>query len=295
MSPCSVFFLFSYEFDYSYIHENSAFSKLKKCTTCHFLTYKNTGDLQTLLANCVNEWQSHFIVLVEPRFFETAFNTLFDCSTINLLETYTLPIDFYARINNQSHLLVIDSSDSTLTDLCMQIITYTETLMPDTLHSLSATLGRILMQHHYTLASAESCSGGLIAKTITDVSGASAYFPGGACTYSAKAKINILGVPESIILNSGIVSHATARAMALGACKVFQTDIALSTTGVAGPGPDSDGNQEGLVYIGIAIGEQCYTYQLIAGENCVFTDRDFIRHHCVAFALKKLIKLLTSE
>lgn len=103
-----------------------------------------------------------------------------------------------------------------------------------------------------TLCTAESCTGGLIAKRMTDVPGSSAVFKGGVVSYCNEVKANVLGVPEALLEEYGAVSEPVAKAMAEGARKALNCDLAVATTGVAGPGSDERGNPAGLVYISLA-------------------------------------------
>jgi len=104
----------------------------------------------------------------------------------------------------------------------------------------------------YTLAVAESCTGGLIAQRLTDVSGSSKYFIEGVVAYSNDAKTRSLGVEPVLLLEHGAVSAAVAEAMAEGVRKRARTDFGLSVTGIAGPGGGSDEKPVGLVYIALA-------------------------------------------
>lgn len=97
---------------------------------------------------------------------------------------------------------------------------------------------------------AESCTGGLLAKLLTDIPGASNVFPGGIVAYQNEVKIGLLGVPEEIIEKETEVSAPCALAMADGAARKFSTDYALSTTGYAGPGGGTELNPVGTVYLG---------------------------------------------
>lgn len=103
-----------------------------------------------------------------------------------------------------------------------------------------------------TLATAESCTGGLLAKRLTDVPGASAAFLGGVVSYASAVKASVLRVPQAMLDEHGAVSEPVARAMAEGAKALTGADYALSVTGVAGPDSDERGNPVGLVYIGLA-------------------------------------------
>ena len=106
----------------------------------------------------------------------------------------------------------------------------------------------LLKEKGLTLGAAESCTGGLVAKRITDLPGASAVFKGGVVSYTNEVKAGVLGVPQEMLDEFGAVSAQVARAMAQGARKVLGCDLAVSLTGVAGPDPDDRGNPVGLVY-----------------------------------------------
>lgn len=113
-------------------------------------------------------------------------------------------------------------------------------------------LGNLLKAKSYTLATAESCTGGLIGHRITNVSGSSAYYLGGIISYSNEAKMQFLGVQESTLRDFGAVSEQTAREMALGAQRIFGATFALSVTGIAGPDGGTADKPVGLTYIGLA-------------------------------------------
>lgn len=103
-----------------------------------------------------------------------------------------------------------------------------------------------------SIATAESCTGGLIANTLTDLSGSSAYFDRGIVSYSNRAKIELLGISERMLVRYGAVSEQVARAMADGIRKISKVDIGMSTTGIAGPSGGSSDKPVGLVFIGIS-------------------------------------------
>lgn len=103
-----------------------------------------------------------------------------------------------------------------------------------------------------TIATAESCTGGHVSGRITNIAGSSAYFQGGVVSYTNAVKASMLDVPASILENPGAVSEECARAMAEGARTRLGATIAVSITGIAGPGGGTDRKPVGLVYIGIA-------------------------------------------
>ena len=120
------------------------------------------------------------------------------------------------------------------------------------LPNLETAVLTALKEHGMTLGTAESCTGGLIAKRMTDLPGSSSVFKGGVVSYCNEIKHSLLGVPQELLDQYGAVSESVARAMAEGARNALNCDLAVSTTGVAGPGSDANGNPAGLVYVALA-------------------------------------------
>ncbi|MBQ7523156.1 MAG: nicotinamide-nucleotide amidohydrolase family protein [Oscillospiraceae bacterium] len=110
----------------------------------------------------------------------------------------------------------------------------------------------LLREQGKTVATAESCTGGLIGKRLTDVSGSSAVYRGGVISYTIDVKRDVLGVPEAILAAHGAVSAETAQAMAEGVRMLIGADYAVSSTGLAGPNGDGSGKPVGLVYLAVA-------------------------------------------
>ena len=121
--------------------------------------------------------------------------------------------------------------------------------------SLEEVVSALLREKGLTLSAAESCTGGLIAKRITDLAGASQIFRGGVVSYVNDVKAQVLGVPQETLDAYGAVSEPVARAMAEGCRKLCGSDIAVSVTGLAGPEGDDRGNEVGTVYIALADSE----------------------------------------
>ncbi len=121
--------------------------------------------------------------------------------------------------------------------------------------TLESSVGRLLAERGATVALAESCTGGLISKRLTDVAGSSAYFVEGFVTYSNASKERLLDVPQEMLAEHGAVSGPVAQAMAEGARKISGADYGLSVTGVAGPGGGTEEKPVGLVYVGVADAE----------------------------------------
>ena len=118
--------------------------------------------------------------------------------------------------------------------------------------SLEEVVSRLLRERGLTLSTAESCTGGLIAKRVTDIPGASQIFRGGVVSYTNDVKADVLGVPRAALDAWGAVSEPVARAMAEGCRRLCGSDIALAVTGLAGPEGDDRGNEVGTVYIALA-------------------------------------------
>jgi len=118
--------------------------------------------------------------------------------------------------------------------------------------TLARQSGELLKQRQLTLATAESCTGGLLATHLTNIPGSSAYFSGGVIAYCDEIKRQLLGVPGDVIAHHGAVSRETALTMASGARKLLGSDLALATTGIAGPTGGSPHKPVGLVYVALA-------------------------------------------
>jgi len=132
---------------------------------------------------------------------------------------------------------------------------------------LEESLGKILTERKLTIAVAESCTGGLIANRITNVSGSSSYFDRGVVAYSNHSKTQLLSVPSALIETHGAVSKEVASAMAEGVRKAAHTDIGLSTTGIAGPSGGTPEKPEGLVWIGYSDTNTTIALKFNFGDN----------------------------
>jgi nicotinamide-nucleotide amidase len=149
--------------------------------------------------------------------------------------------------------------------------------------TLPEVVGCWLMKHRKTITVAESCTGGLLTKLITDIPGASEYFTRGWITYSNQAKTKLLGVPKKLIEKHGAVSEQVASAMAIAARKKAKSDYAIAITGIAGPAGGSKQKPVGLVYISVCDGDDCQT------RKCLFSyTRDLIRIRAALTALNML-------
>ena len=155
--------------------------------------------------------------------------------------------------------------------------------------SLEEVCFALLKDRGLTVGTAESCTGGLLAKLLTDLPGSSAVFRGGVVSYTNGVKAGLLGVPQDLLDRYGAVSPQVAEAMARGAKASLGCDIAQSTTGVAGPDADDRGNPIGLVYLGLAWGDQCRVTEFRAGP----VERERVRRQAAQTALDLLRRHLT--
>ncbi len=121
----------------------------------------------------------------------------------------------------------------------------------------------LLKSKKLKLATAESCTGGLISKRITDVSGSSEVFEGGVVCYSNRFKENVLGVSPETLKKYGAVSRETAREMVRGVLSLTKADIAVAVTGIAGPSSDDTNKPVGLVYIAVSDGKSTIVKKLL--------------------------------
>ena len=153
------------------------------------------------------------------------------------------------------------------------------------LRRIAASAFKALKNKQSKLATAESCTGGLISKSVTDIAGSSAVLAGGMVTYTNRIKIDVLGVDENIIKEHSEVSYACAEAMAKRAKEVFGTDYALSATGYAGPDGGTEKDPTGTVYIGIATPTGVRS-ERICIENATRTQ---VRNAVAYYALKMLL------
>jgi nicotinamide-nucleotide amidase len=117
---------------------------------------------------------------------------------------------------------------------------------------LEVTVGELLLQHGLWLATAESCTGGLVSHLITNVAGSSSYYLGGVTAYSNEVKMRLLGVSRDTLEQHGAVSEATVLEMADGVRKAFSADIGISTSGIAGPTGGTPDKPVGTVWIGLS-------------------------------------------
>ena len=153
--------------------------------------------------------------------------------------------------------------------------------------TLTAQVAERLLSQKLLLATAESCTGGLIAAACTDLAGSSVWFERGFVSYSNAAKTELLGVPAALIESHGAVSEPVVRAMVEGALRHSHAQVAVAVTGVAGPGGGSSGKPVGTVWFGWATPNG-----VVTDKRCFDGDRQQVREATVEHALLRLKQLL---
>ena len=148
----------------------------------------------------------------------------------------------------------------------------------------------VLRSKGLRMSAAESCTGGMIGCMMTSVPGSSDVFLGTAVTYSNDAKERIVGVKHQTLMDHGAVSMETASEMAIGSIEVYESDVAVAVTGIAGPGGATPEKPVGLVYIAVADGPRT-----VVTKNLFQGDRQSIRHQTAIEALKLLIELVEGK
>jgi nicotinamide-nucleotide amidase len=158
------------------------------------------------------------------------------------------------------------------------------------LTALALKLGRALQERGWRVATAESCTGGWIAKALTDVAGSSQWFDGGVVAYSNSAKIALLDVPSDVLAAHGAVSEETVRAMAEGARSRFAAQLSVAVSGIAGPDGGTADKPVGTVHFAWAErGGVTAARRIFAG------DRETVRRHTVALALERLVEIVAAD
>ncbi len=158
--------------------------------------------------------------------------------------------------------------------------------MDHELYALSELVGEALLGKKHKLATAESCTGGWVAKCITDVPGSSEWFDRGFITYTNKAKEQMLGVPSALLADYGAVSEQVVKAMVAGALEKSDATLAISTSGIAGPDGGSPEKPVGTVWIAWQIKERVAITERFEFKG----DRDSVRRQAVLAALLRLSK-----
>ena len=160
-----------------------------------------------------------------------------------------------------------------------------------TVHDLAKKLGARLMMKGMKLATAESCTGGWIAKVLTDIAGSSDWFDSAIVSYSNEAKKHFLKVPDGILIDNGAVSENAVLAMHQGIFMETRADAGISISGIAGPGGGSEEKPVGTVWIAAGLRNQLAHTQKFLFEG----DRNLVRLQAVETALRSLLELVERD
>jgi len=223
-------------FEMKYLMENEIIPKVVREYNRPYIIHKTIltyGQGESLVAERIEKWEDSL-----PEFLKLAY----------LPSPGKVRLRLSARGTDKTNLenaleKYVSSLDAIIHDI---IVGFEE---EDT---IEVVLGKLLTQQNKTLSTAESCTGGKIAQTLTEVSGASKYFKGSVVSYATTVKTAVLGLSESLIKEHSVVSAAVARAMALSVKKLMNTDYAIATTGNAGPEKGEANAEIGTVFIALA-------------------------------------------
>ncbi|MBD3724251.1 MAG: competence/damage-inducible protein A [Flavobacteriaceae bacterium] len=237
-------------YEMKYLIENEVVPKLVQKFSRPFIVHKTImtyGRGESLIAEQIENWENNL-----PVFIKLAY----------LPSPGRVRLRLSARGTNENELKkAIDDEVVKLHELIGDIIVGFDEEEP-----IEAVLGKILTNKKLTIATAESCTGGKIAETITSVSGASAYFKGGIVSYATAVKEKILHVSEHSISKYSVVSEQVAKEMVLSVKEIMQTDVAISTTGNAGPLKGDSNAEVGTVFVGIAIHDNVFVEEFNFGQ-----------------------------
>lgn len=216
------------------------------------------ASLKPLIQNLSEGWfESRYVVLygIGESAAETALEDLITSQTNPTIAPYAEPGQVMFRVTakgeDQAHALALLEPTLEIIRQRMQ-----DKIVSETGQNLWQVASRLLIDNHRTLALAESCTGGMLAAGLTDMPGISEVFDRSYVTYSYAAKEQDLGVPAELLARYGAVSEETAREMARGLRERTGADLCLSITGIAGPGGDTADKPVGLVFIGLAVGDE---------------------------------------
>lgn len=223
-------------FEMKGLMENEVLPRLQQKFTRPFIIHKTiltAGLGESALAAKIEDWENNL-----PSFIKLAYLPNF--GRVRLRLTAKGP-------NKEVLETAIETQVALLYGLISDIIYGTEDE-----GDIEVVIGKLLKSSGYTLATAESCTGGKIAELITSVPGASKYFKGSVVSYATEAKVDVLEVPQALIDTHSVVSAEVAEAMAIGAKRILKADVALATTGNAGPEKGDSDAEVGTVFIALA-------------------------------------------
>lgn len=257
-------------YEMKYLIENEVIPKLVQKFSRPYIFHKTImtyGRGESLIAEQIEDWEDSL-----PTYIKLAY----------LPSPGRVRLRLSARGTNENELKnAVDREVIKLQKLIGDIIVGFDEDEP-----IEAVLGKLLTKKDLTIATAESCTGGKIAQTITSISGASAYFKGSVVSYATDVKERILNVSRNAISENSVVSFEVAKEMVLSIQKMMQTNIAISTTGNAGPLKGDADAEVGTVFIGIAINNEVFVKEFNFGQP---------REKVIDRAVNKALELVYKE
>lgn len=257
-------------YEMKYLIDNEVVPKLVEKFSRPYIIHKTImtyGRGESLIAEQIEDWENNL-----PTYIKLAY----------LPSPGRVRLRLSARGIDENELKVaIDNEIVKLQELIGDIIIGFDDDEP-----IEVVLGRILTEKGLTISTAESCTGGKIAQIISSVSGASAYFKGSVVSYATEVKEKVLNVSKSIVEENSVVSSQVAREMVVSIQKIMQTNIAISTTGNAGPLKGDSNAEVGTVFIGIAIDDEVFVEEFNFGQP---------REKVIDRAVNKALELVYKE
>lgn len=257
-------------YEMKYLIDNEVIPKLVEKFSRPYIIHKTImtyGRGESLIAEQIEDWENNL-----PTFIKLAY----------LPSPGRVRLRLSARGTNEDELkLAIDNEISKLQKLIGDIIVGFDEDEP-----IEVVLGKLLTEKGLTIATAESCTGGKIAQTITSVSGASAYFKGSVVSYATEIKESVLEISSDIIKKHSVVSREVAKEMVLSVQKMMKSTIAISTTGNAGPLKGDSNAEVGTVFIGFCIDNEVFVEEFNFGQP---------REKVIDRAVNKALELVYKE
>ena len=168
-------------------------------------------------------------------------------------------------------------------------------VVTETLDIVTQRVVKYMKDKGLTLSAAESCTGGLVSQSITSVSGASAVYKGGVCSYSEEVKVKVLGVSEDTLKEHTVYSEQVASEMSAGVMRLMQTDAAIGITGIAGPDGGTEQKPVGTVYVSVRAGGREAVRDLALYKEYDELDRKKVRLLAAEKSLEMLLELLEGK
>ncbi|MES2543830.1 MAG: CinA family nicotinamide mononucleotide deamidase-related protein [Bacteroidota bacterium] len=257
-------------YEMKYLVENEVIPKIVKEYERPYIIHKTIltyGQAESLVAERIENWENNL-----PEFIKLAY----------LPSPGKVRLRLSARGTDKDLLeKAIDENVSSLTNVIGDII-----VGFDDNETIEVVVGRLLSQQNKTIATAESCTGGKIAQTISAVPGASTYFKGSLVCYSTESKTTILGIPEVLIKTHSVVSAEVASAMAIAIKEIMKSDFAIATTGNAGPVKGESNAEIGTVFIALALPNKVIVEEFNFGQP---------REKVIDRAVNKSLEMLHKE